>query len=44
MNNEKVDAGEHTATATLNLNPGVYFYTLSSDNTVIGSKKFNVVR
>jgi len=44
LNNEKVEAGEHKAAATLNLNPGIYFYTLSSGNTAISSKKFTVTR
>lgn len=44
LDNARVEAGEHKADATLNLNPGVYFYTLSSGNTNVSSKKFTVIR
>lgn len=44
LDNEKVEAGDHKAAVTLNLNPGVYFYTLSSGNTNVSSKKFTVIR
>ena len=44
LNNEKVEAGEHTATVTVDFQPGVYFYTLKSGDVMIGSKKFTVTR
>lgn len=44
LNNEKVEAGEHTASTTVDFQPGVYFYTLKSGDVLIGSKKINVVR
>lgn len=44
LNNEKVEAGDHTASIVAEFNPGIYFYTLKSGDTVIGSKKFTVTR
>jgi hypothetical protein len=44
LNNERVEAGEHKAAATFNLEPGIYFYNLSSGNTAISSQKFTVIR
>ncbi|MFX3625968.1 MAG: T9SS type A sorting domain-containing protein [bacterium] len=44
LDNERVEAGENATETTLNLNPGVYFYTLSSGNTAINSQKFTVIR
>ena len=44
LNNERVEAGIHQTETTLNLEAGIYFYTLSTGNTVISSKKFTVLR
>ncbi len=44
LDNERVEAGEHKAAATFNLEPGIYFYNLSSGNTAISSQKFTVIR
>ena len=44
LNNERVEAGTHQTETTLDLEAGIYFYTLSTGNTVISSKKFTVLR
>lgn len=44
LNDKRVEAGEHQVETTFNLEPGIYFYTLSTGNTVVSSKKFTVIR
>lgn len=44
MNNENVEAGDHTALYNVSLQPGIYFYTMFAGDVLVASKKFNVVR
>lgn len=44
FDNKRVEAGTHQTETIFNLEAGIYFYTLSTGNTVISSKKFTVTR
>lgn len=44
IENNLVEAGNHTASFNVDLQPGMYFYTLTAGDVVVGSKKFMVAR